>query len=324
MIKDSVKYLQRFKNDSFFDDASLSFLSIGGEETDVSIALNGYQMKHDQFLFSDNINMSISDSWIIGFKLIPDNKGVALHPNTSAKESIEMPLIELLKQDSPSYDSAISIREFTQENNTNYFKLSLNNGVYEAISQPYSASRMHYIWIVGKNDGVESYCEVYIDGEENSIEENGTIPSFNDFDVLKIYINSFLDENYDYNKTSNTGIIDDLIIFNLSDYQKTDIQNYINYGVGYIADSSYGDTYTTSIVTLSDLPSTIRVNSSINDAGYVYIARNDGKILRGSPLLWEVRSDFADEKNISLLENEYGQLQTNKGYLKITNKMLGL
>jgi hypothetical protein len=34
----------------------------------------------------------------------------------------------------------------------------------------------------------------------------------------------------------------------------------------------------------------------IDDLSYIFIGRNDGKIMRGSPLFWETRKSFSDEE----------------------------
>ena len=66
---------------------------------------------------------------------------------------------------------------------------------------------------------------------------------------------------------------------------------------------SSDDIYTGTNVEKSDIhmndPETITINSMIDDLSYIFVGRNDGKIMRGSALFWETRKTFADIEEYS-------------------------
>ena len=73
------------------------------------------------------------------------------------------------------------------------------------------------------------------------------------------------------------------------------------------------------------------MTSSVNDMSYVYLGRNDGKILRGSPLLWESRKDYSNEKEADILNVVYysGSLvvdsnNVSEGFLTLKDKVIEL
>jgi hypothetical protein len=74
------------------------------------------------------------------------------------------------------------------------------------------------------------------------------------------------------------------------------MQRVINNGVHFVVD----DIYTNTNVVKSDIymndPEMITINSMIDDLSYIFIGRNDGKIMRGSPLFWETRRSFSDHE----------------------------
>ena len=59
---------------------------------------------------------------------------------------------------------------------------------------------------------------------------------------------------------------------------------------------------------------------------YVYLSRNDGKILRGSPLLWESRLTFANQGQLELLgiEEDENNFLTQNGFLELKSKNVRL
>ncbi|MCD6435970.1 MAG: hypothetical protein J7L15_06235, partial [Clostridiales bacterium] len=75
-------------------------------------------------------------------------------------------------------------------------------------------------------------------------------------------------------------------------------------------------------------PDIVKVNSVINDVGFIYLARNDGKILRGSPLFWESRKVYSNNDE-SLVLNETVSDQADKavvdnGFMKIKKSIVRL
>jgi len=74
-------------------------------------------------------------------------------------------------------------------------------------------------------------------------------------------------------------------------------------------------------------PSTVTVTSAVDDMSYIYVGRNDGKILCGSPLFWECRKMYSDNNealNIDLSNNAEDDNSVSDGFLKIKNKIIRL
>ena len=70
----------------------------------------------------------------------------------------------------------------------------------------------------------------------------------------------------------------------------------INNGLLYVVDDIFTNTdIVKSNIYIND-PEMITINSMIDDLSYIFVGRNDGKIMRGSPLFWETRRSFSDEE----------------------------
>ena len=108
------------------------------------------------------------------------------------------------------------------------------------------------------------------------------------------------------------------------------LQRMVNYSVDYLAKTALTNLFENQYVVEFDDPSTLTIDSLVDDVTFVYLARNDGKILRGSPLLWGCRHIFSDPKELEVLEkNEYttdGGVKSmiDNGFLKIENSILRL
>ena len=55
----------------------------------------------------------------------------------------------------------------------------------------------------------------------------------------------------------------------------------------------------------------------------VYLGRNDGKILEGSSLLWDVRKIYSNLNEVDLVDS-LDENDIVNGFLKINNKMVRL
>lgn len=325
-INDS-KLLLQFKDTSLYEDIGQTFFQAYGN-TFVEVLSNGegYIMQQDQYIGKENVSLGISNKFIIGFWLYPVNPGLVENPATQELESLQLTLLDLSSANSSNYK--MSLYESTLEGNKNYLTIGLNEGNYLASTGSYDVGMWHYIWIVFDLDN--SLLNIYIDGTLQTLTGvSGSLSAINGA-ILDIYINRKMDGYYNYNQSNNYGYIDDIVILNdVTDYLEK-LQQSINYSILYAIDDNYIGITEKNYGLMFNDPSTITINSMVDDMNYVYIARNDGKIMRGSPLLWEARNIFSNVKENQLLnetivssdDNIGDQSVSINGFLQIKNSII--
>lgn len=296
MFIGSLKFLLRFSENSIFEEVSQTSLSVFGDNLTPSISTSGYLLQDDQYLSGDGLssngyNTSITDEYTLGFWLYPINPGVAIDSITGNLLSVEMPVLTFVDSSSAE-NTIIEITEHTQTSGNNSLRVS-ERGDYLAFSEEYDPNKWHHFWITR----ISGNLQIFVDGIEHTLQdEEGTMQTsvtqgLNPF--LNVYINHSLD-GYGVSVAKNTGIIDDIFLMNVRNRSESDIQRLINNGILYVLD----DIYTTTNVVKSSVymndPETITINSMVDDLSYIFVGRNDGKIMRGSALFWETRRTFAD------------------------------
>jgi len=263
----------------------------------------------------------------LGFWLYPVNPGMATDPATGDAVSISMPVMDFNNIGSGNV-SIIKLTENTTVDGENNLTVSFDNDAYYASSEDYTPSMWHYFWIV--YDGAA--LQIYVDGVQHTLQgATGSLPSSLNGSLLDLYINHRLD-GYAFNIAKNYGYISNIFMVNVANYDESDMQRVINDGVEYMVDDSYTDLHIDKSSIHFNDPDTIIVTSSIDDMSYVYLGRNDGKILRGSPLLWETRRVFADDgeaSSLGLSFDDKGQTDTDTwdlvdGFLELKNKSIRL
>jgi len=323
MLISDLKLLLRFNTDSIFEEVSQTNMIKTGDSS-ISVLSNGggYVMQNDQYLFGDGISSDgystdISSAMTLGFWLYPVSPGLAINPNNSLPTSIEMPLLDFTDIGSAT-SSVIKLTEHTSETGSNYLKVSMFNENYSASSEEYIPLTWHYFWIVYSENGLG----IYIDGKQNSLQnENGSVPSSLSGSFLDLYINHSV-EGYSWNLAKNYGIIDDIFVLNIANSNNSDIQRVINDGVKFLVDDIYTSTFVDKSSIYFNDPETITITSLIDDMSYVIAGRNDGKILRGSPLLWENRRSFSNLEEIDILG--LSSSSQEDGFLKLVNETVRL
>lgn len=322
MYINGLKILVLFSSSSVIDEVSQSSLLTHGSNRTVEVLDDGggYVMKNNQYLLGSGSSgngfaVDITSEFTLGFWFYPVYPGIVGNPITDEPESITMPLIDCV-----NVDSVIRINEVSNTEGENYLKININNIEYEAITGTYSPSYWHYVWV--SYNGTD--FNVYIDGVSQALTETGSLPSSLGVTNLEVYINHNLD-GYAYNIAKNYGYIDDMFLLNEYNLSLSDMRNVINNGVLYLVDTDYNTTKVDGASIYMNDPYMINVNCSVDDLTYLYIGRNDGKILRGSPLLWEVRKIFNEGDEGSLL-NLTGENKINEteGFLEIKNQMVRL
>jgi len=349
-----MAYINLLKMLFKFDDYNLTesvsnrdIQPVGNESVEILDNGLGYVMKQDQYLqgvhdSSGGFFTGIDREMIIGFWLYPVNPGLAVNPDTEELESVRMTLLDIF----PFNDvrPEISIKEHTLDDNTNFLSVRLGNSSYIQTSLAYEAGAWHYFWIVYKGSEDPSYVgdklDIYVDGTicvstsadiDIPLAERGVLPASLDASEIDFYINRYFSDNFGYKDTTNYGYIDDIVIFN-ADTKNSDkyMQKIINYSIDFAVDVTYQYAEKYPYGFSYNDPATIRVNSLIDDMSFVYLARNDGKIMRGSPLFWEARKNFSDSREKDLLDetitgnDETGGAVMENGFMKIKSSIVRL
>jgi len=130
----------------------------------------------------------------------------------------------------------------------------------------------------------------------------------------------------EFDIASNTGWIDDLLLMNAVPDPLVSSQTVVNEGVDYLTDSTYTTSDELGFGIIFDDPTDANVNAVYGDGSYVYLARSDGRLLRGSPLVWESRRDFSNEEEADTMtiSGESSGYSFDDKILKITNATVSL
>ncbi len=332
----SLKLLIKFNNEYLFEEVSSTYLAVNDDEVSPSNAVgggsatllpggSGYVMKDDQYLLGTGVgnngyNIGVTDQMTVGFWLYPINHGLATSP-AGVVESISMPLLSLT--DSSTYSPVIKFREHTDENNENYLTVEFNGSEFTLTSNNYVADLWHYVLL--SCDRSRGNFSINIDGKNETTSISGNSSTIVSATNMDLYVN-FSHEGYAYNKAKNYGYIDDIFVMDEIISNK-DMQTVINNGIDYLVNTSFNTKEIEGYSIYFNDPTTITINSIVDDMSYVYIGRNDGKILRGSPLFWEARKIYADENETDVLGLTEDELLTNKvedGFLKLRNTTIRL
>ena len=321
MFIDSLKFLLRFGTGSIFEEVSQTTFYPIGTNTTPSVSGSGYLMQDDQYLFGDGVssngyNVSITNEYTVGFWLYPLNPGVAVDSVTGALLSIERPLIDFA-ENSSAQRSVIEITEHTQTSGNNSLRISEIGG-YSAYSEEYDPDKWHYFWISRDS----STLQIFVDGVEHTLQDESGSKSSLDRNFLDVYINHNLD-GYSTSEAKNTGVVDDIFLLNVKDVSQSNMQRAINDGVIYLVDDNYTNTNSEKMSIYMSDPDMITINSMVDDLSYVFIGRNDGKIMRGSALFWETRKSFSDSeeyKTGGISSSLKGDLGTSDDGFLVLNK----
>jgi hypothetical protein len=328
-----------FNNTTLYDPVSQKFWGTvnSGDATSVTLSSLGYHMDQEQYLVGAGIPVNTDSSgFSFSFWLYPVNPGQVLNTTTGLFEALRMPVIIFSDTTGVFDETFLSVYENTNSDGTNKIELKIwsydeygaIDTAYTVYSDSYEALMSHHFFFnisVEKNE-----IEVYIDGVLSSLNgEEGSLPSSFEHIELDMAVNKIFETEYAYNLSNNLGIIDDIGFFNLQFDAESILPKLINEGLEEFADLDLRNEEDFLQGSVFDDPTTLTVNAMIDDMSYVYLARNDGKILFGSPLLWESRKVFSDSREDALLDDfvvtENGTPATVvNGFLQITDSIIRL
>lgn len=335
-----IKILMDFNDSTLYDPVSQKFwlAENSGDDTSITISSLGYNMKQSQYLVARDIEVDIDASgFAFNFWLYPVNAGQVQNPTTEVFESLRMPVI-IFSDTVGDFDSTfLSVYENTNDDGTNKIELKIwsyepSGAVstsYTVYSDSYEELMSHHFFFnisVEKNE-----IDIYIDGELSSLNSlTGSLPSSFEHLNFDTAVNKIFETEYSYNLANNLGIIDDIGFFNLQLDAESTLPKLINEGLEEFADIDLRNKEDFLQGNVFDDPTTLTVNAMIDDMSYVYLARNDGKILFGSPLLWESRKVFSDSREGDLLddfvitEENSSPATVVNGFLEITDSIIRL
>lgn len=343
-----IKMLMDFNDSTLYDPVAQDFWRAisSGTNTSVTLTSLGYNMRRDQYLQIRDVDVDTNSSgFSFCFWLFPENPGQVLSPVTREFESLRMPVIVFSDTVTDFEDTFISVYENTEVGNTNKIELRIwsydeygaVDTLYTVYSDSYEVLMSHHFFF---NISVEKdEIEIYIDGVLSSLNDSsGTFPSSFDHTGFDVAVNKIQEEEYVYNLANNAGIIDDIGFFNLQFDADSILPKLINEGLDEFADLDLRNKEDFLQSNVFDDPTTLTVNAMIDDMSYVYLARNDGKILFGSPLLWQSRKVFSDSREDSLLDDfvvteddptvtppiEATPAKVQNGFLEIKDSMIRL
>ena len=338
-----IKMLMDFNDTTLYDPVSGKFFiaSNSGEDTSINISSLGYQMNQEQSLICRDVPVLIDSSgFSFGFWLYPINPGQVLS-SSGDLETLRKPVIIFSDTSTDFSKVVLSVYENTNNDGTNNIELKITSfdpsgsasTEYVAYSDSsYTELVSHHFFF---NISVEkSEIQIIIDGEESLLTISGDLPSDFTYETLDVAINKIAETEYAYNLSNNSGYIDDIGFFNLQFDIESVLLKLINEGLEEFADLDLRNKEDFLQGSLFDDPTTLKINAMIDDMSYVYLARNDGKILFGSPLLWGSRRLFSDTRELALLDDilitEEGEgvspepAEIVNGFLKITDSIVRL
>ncbi len=324
MLISDLKLLLRFTSSSLYEEVSQSTMDTVGGSTPQILSGGGYVMETDQYLIGTGDGSgyltSISNAFTLGFWLYSVNPGMATDSSSGDAVSISMPVLNFNEIGSAE-GAIIEITENTTAAGENNLTVSLNDGGYSASSEDYAPLNWHHFWIIYNG----TTLAIYVDGIQHVLQNvAGVFPSTINGSMSDLYINHSL-SGYAYNVAKNYGYISDIFLMNIDSGSSSNMQRVINNGVEYFVDDDYINLNIEKSSIYFNDPDTIIVTSSIDDMSYVYLGRNDGKILRGSPLCWENSRAFAENGEVELLGLEEGDTwRIVDGFLELKNTNIRL
>lgn len=330
MLISSLRLLLRFGGSSvIYEEVSQTTFSVIGDNTTLVVSDSGYLMQTDQYLLGDGVadsgfRLNLTDALTVGFWWYPLRSGLAVNEDTGLWSSIEMPILDIVDVGS-AMDSVFKITEHTLESGENRIKVSQKDDDYTVYSESYEISKWHFFWITHTTDGLK----IYIDGKESSlVDASGAFEPAINTSLAILYINHNI-KGYSWNSSKNEGIIDDIAIFNVAKSSETDIQRVINDGIEFVADDNYTDLVVDKYDVYFNDPNTITITSLVDDMSYIFLGRNDGKIMRGSPLFWETRRTFSDgeEYKTGGISSSFRETDANgnyTGFISLNNNTVRL
>jgi hypothetical protein len=320
-----ARLLLRFTDDALLDSVSGKEFLVGGAGSVTVADSGGYQMKRDQYLYSPDASLGVTGEMTVGFWLLPNNPGMAQHPVSKAVEAMQMPVLEighgLYDATNATYTPqsvAVLITERAIANGRNEMVIALTDAttglIHTITTASYVAGIWHHFWIAWNGSTVS----VFLDGKAAVVSASGTIPATLNAFLAGIWVNrQSLTPNY--NVLRNGGVIDDLAILNTAENTASVVQEAVNLSIDFVLDGSYSSLDEVDYTILFDDPTAVKITGMCDDGSFLYVAQTDGRLLQGSPLLWQSRREYSGSGESDVLKKFGSGITVADGYLKITD-----
>ncbi len=302
----------------------LTSVGTGGTIVDGPLG-SGLQLSDNQY-YTLASGSTLTNAFTLAFWLKPTFPGVAT--DGSATYELRQALIA---KSTFSYDSGTGVTT-SSSNAFNVYEETRTDGQKQLVvvlgstgtlvSSPYSAGIFHYFWIAFSYTG--GYCKIFIDlVEDVGAVLTGTLPS--SLPNVAININRTT-TGEQYQVARNTGVLDDVVLFNTAKISLSDMARAANIGAEYIANSTYiGVEEIDQAIVFDDIDS-VQVNGIYANRGNLYVARSDGKLLKGTRLLWQNRRNFSQSSELGgltrLKTSDDSTAVIESGALKIVNETI--
>lgn len=336
-----LKSLSRFSTTSLYDEGSSSFWTpIGGGGTPTLLANGmGYVMQQDQYLIQESIGLDIYSNMALSFWLYPVHPGVVLDENNNTVKSLNLTLMHFVNDNATDEYGGLPIfrlYETTSEDGTNSMHIAIANydGIeYEASTASYAPGQWHYFWI--SYNGLVGNLSTIIDGVTRPLaSESGVLPTRLDADSVTFYINRQTEFGQD-DWANNYGYLDNLMVLNGSFASESYVERIISMGINYFIDQSLLSIEHNDFGVFMDDPTAIKTTAMVQDGSSVYSSRSDGKVIKGSPVLWDMRRNFSEpnegqniqdneDRIFTSADNKSSTYDVSGGVLKILNCIIRL
>ena len=311
-----------------------AFFNVFGTTPIIEPGVFGNAWRMDDTVYIDSNDAStLTTKLTVGFWLKSVNPGIATNPSRVAVP-LKMPVVAksafVVGSTVVGYSSTVfNIWEETQDDGTNVMKFRVDGfkiGLVNATltSSPYPTGVYHHFWLIC--DCVAGKLRLFVDTfEDLGATVSGTIPTTFTVTFAKVSVNNNTFGNR-YEIVRNQGAIDDLVIFSDAIVSPTTIVRAANDGALYVADTAYLNLDEVDQSAVFDDPGTAQINSIYGNRGRVYVARSDGKLLRGTKLIWQSRREFGNPKEannlVTISKGHTGSVSASDGSLKIQDKIV--
>lgn len=308
----SVRFFAQLNNLSLLESVSGKQLSINGSE-DISIDTDlGLTLKEGQSVFMPDSQLSVSNAMTLSFSFSPVNFGVARTSNGNSIENMSMPILvigngvqDIYTENFEITDDYLIVYELAQSNGKNRLAVKMfdasDNEYVMTMTEDYDVSQRRHVWFV--YDGGGGTATLHLDGETKSVSEEGSVPSTIPASIASVWFSELPSSMpAAYNTMKHLGVIDDVLIANETITTAATIQESVNFSTLRAFDSEFTDLEEVDCGFVFNDPSPVKVRSMRKEGSYFYIGRSDGKLLRGTPLFWQSRRDYADANESNALD----------------------
>jgi len=320
-LNSNTKFLMRFDDDTLIEEVSGALFNVGGSGS--VVVDDGYQMQEGQYLYKSNYAFGITTAFTLSFWFKPTKAGVAIN-TSNVLQDMYMPLILVGTgiASGSNYELSVErirVRQVIEED----YRVKVNIRLTANYTIESSVSLDPDVWhhVVLRYRGSPSLVELYIDGAQDSTPTtSGPVPANVSASTAAVWINKPSGSS-GYDVLYNRGQIKDICFRNTvssSDFA-ADVKKIINSGIDFIVDSSYANLAEAEYALLFDDPAAVKLTDFYSDGTSMFVARTDGKLLQGAPLLWEVRKNFANLAEDNVLKKFGSGVEVTDGNLSITN-----